>query len=68
MGMGKAIAARLVADGVAVAGLDRDEAALDETAASWATRSSRSPAMSATGRRTSVRPTPPRRAARSATG
>ena len=33
MGMGKAIAARLVADGVVVAGLDRDEAALDETAA-----------------------------------
>ena len=33
MGMGKAIAARLVADGVVVAGLDRDESALDETAA-----------------------------------
>ena len=33
MGMGKAISAKLVAEGLVVAGLDRDEAALDETAA-----------------------------------
>jgi len=33
MGMGKAISAKLVADGVVVAGLDRDQAALEEAAA-----------------------------------
>ena len=33
MGMGKAISAKLVAEGLVVAGLDRDETALDETAA-----------------------------------
>jgi len=33
MGMGKAISAKLVADGMVVAGLDRDQAALEEAAA-----------------------------------
>ena len=67
MGMGKAIAARLVADGVVVAGLDRDESALDETAAElgdafvpvagdvgdWAAHERRG------GRRRGPRPAPP---------
>jgi NADP-dependent 3-hydroxy acid dehydrogenase YdfG len=32
MGMGKAISAKLIADGVVVAGLDRDQAALEDAA------------------------------------
>ena len=69
MGMGKAISRKLIADGVAVVGLDLNDAALEETrGGARRRRSSRWSATSATGSRTSARPTPPSAAASCVTG